>query len=157
MNAGRELDALVAEKVFGNKTRKVRYLDSYSYEEGHMLDPKYQKTNFSEALAEVMDEDEVLYGHFGCEGTGVRLNLVPHYSTEIEDAWKVVMQMAENPNPKLRTLTLRAYSYSRTYSSFNMEDWEGAANETEEGNGAHATPLAICLAALKALGVEIPA
>ena len=73
----------------------------------------------------------------------------PRYTTDISAAWQVVEKMREDPEPRLRTLRLVAYSYNRTYATF---DSSAEGDDWTEANGEHATPLAICLAALKAKG-----
>ena len=103
MEAGRKLDALIAEKVMGLIFRK---------KEGY---PKF-------------DDD------------------VPYYSTRIEDAWLVV--------EKLREMGAWINVSIGTHKMF----WEcrgiineGKDNEVRFINHAPTAPLAICLAALKAI------
>lgn len=78
------------------------------------------------------------------------------YSGSIAAAWEVVKKMQENPDPRFRTLRLVAYSYNRTYATFdsraNSFDDDDAWHEA---NGDDATPLAICLAALKSVGTPV--
>lgn len=71
----------------------------------------------------------------------------PHYSTDIAAAWEVVEKMRDHPDPRFRTLRLVAYSYNRTYATFDIEN----EDDWTEANGDHASPLAICRAALVAL------
>jgi hypothetical protein len=69
------------------------------------------------------------------------------YSTDIAAAWRIVERMRNHPDARFRTLRLVAYPYNRTYATFdalNEDDWV-------EANGEHATPTAICLAALAVL------
>lgn len=77
----------------------------------------------------------------------------PHYSTSIADAWTVVERMrTENFPARYRNLSLVSYCYNRTYATFDAEAFNDYTPETwAEANGEHATPLAICLASLKAL------
>jgi len=119
MNAGRELDALVAEKVM-----------------------------------------ELAVGHWGEKGTPEFEGMVawpikqnpmlgqfelPHYSTRIEDAWRVVEKLD----------LLFDYEIRRTMAGWQIgghwwyNDGEGGFNVYAE---APTAPLAICLAALKAVG-----
>lgn len=78
----------------------------------------------------------------------------PHYSTDMAAAWLVVEEMRAHPDVKYRNLSLVAYCYNRTYATFDAEALvEGYTPEKwAEANGEHATPLAICLAALLTLG-----
>lgn len=78
----------------------------------------------------------------------------PEFSTEIEDAWKVVEKMREHPDARYRTLFIVAYSYNRTYATFDAEARDDDKAWTE-ANGDNAAPMAICLAALKAHGVPV--
>ena len=111
MNAGRELDALIAEKVMG--------------------------------LAGVRDGKSWLYGdNWTYHKKGV-LCLVPHYSTQIADAWQVVEKMKEHGADEHNGITIM-YDENRWYVEFPLPSWEYAEAPT--------APLAICLAALKAVG-----
>jgi hypothetical protein len=77
---------------------------------------------------------------------------VPAYSTDLAAAWRIVERMRDHPDARFRTLRLVAYPYNRTYATFD------ALNEDEwtEANGEHATPTAICLAALATPGQTPP-
>lgn len=123
MKAGRELDALIAEKVMDWNWVNV----------------------FSNALMIVPPIGDKLRHTHKYVDKGIPDNM-PHYSTNIADAWRVVEKLQEN-------------------------DWEviieTRSNETEvKAKGrmggwidmygiAETAPLAICLAALKACGVII--
>lgn len=112
MKAGRELDALIAEKVFGLKIEWEHYAAG--------------------SRPMVIEED-------------VRGNkMAPHYSTQIADAWLVVEKMKTN-------------NYCFTlYDAYDPE-WAALFSPRDaELNLAEAAtaPLAICLSALKAVGVE---
>ena len=110
ITAGRELDALVAEKVMGADIELHRY-DDY-------------------------DTDYVFKspGHPKC--------LVPRFSTDIAAAWEVVvkLKMAVESDGSLWRAGTKLPGHGNLY-------WD----ETEEADTA---PLAICLAALKVLGVQ---
>lgn len=124
--AGRELDVLVAEKVFGF-TRIGTFDPTCDF-----------GANERGPINHVTD--------------GQRHFRLPLYSTDVAAAWLVVDHMSRHPEPEFRTLTLRAYSYGRTYAAFSYDAWEdGDSPLLVEANGEHATPLAICLAALAAL------
>lgn len=109
MNPGRELDALVAEKVMGWTGIENDNLDGTDWYAG--------SPPGSEGHAEV-----------------------PAFSTDISAAWEVV----EEVNRK------NVYGF-RLHNPGNGV-WEASWNVLAEGMSA---PLAICLAALKAVGVEV--
>lgn len=123
MEAGRELDALIAEKVMGFIAYKVQLV----------APPPRVRT---------MDELQ----HIG--------EPLPHYSTNIADAWEVVEKLGRwhgfdfmivMPDPE-QTFHLRTYEAG----------WYEATNDGPERrvvSDADTAPLAICLAALKAKGV----
>jgi len=108
MKAGRELDALVAEKVFG-------------------------WTGCAVSTGGVKQNFECLYGHDPSRPERDYW-FVPHYSTEIEPASRVILNMRER-------------------ESLHMIDPEIKMDH----HGPILLPHVICLVALKALGVEIPA
>jgi len=96
--AGRELDALVAEKVMRMAVTWVEFLDAYrwkdengrEYEKG---DPGY--VVLGKAPVEIMEEEQILYSEYDGE-PHVRLNTIPHYSTDIAAAWEVVGWLLAN-------------------------------------------------------------
>ncbi len=110
MKAGKELDALIAERVFG-----------------------YEAISFMGGYYSWRDK------------TGA---MVPdaRFSTDIRDAWEVVEKMRED-GWRCQLTTLPATSL--VCAEFNRYRWERWAFET-----ASTMPLAICRAALKALGVS---
>lgn len=76
---------------------------------------------------------------------------IPPYSTDISAAWEVIRHIAQDERVPVerRNLQLVAYCYNRTYAVFGVRVED--EDEWSEGNGEHSTPLAICLAALKAV------
>lgn len=117
LEAGRALDALVAEKIFG--ASKFRYID--------VVNGKEKET----------------FGEFpGDSIRGVRR--VPYFSTSIADAWLVV-EKVDNRNAvakKMGVLTMGLSRYDNGYT----------ARFFNSGATADTAPLAICLAALRAVG-----
>ena len=145
--ARRELDALVAEKVFGHTTRVVEYLQSYSWKDADRReyakdDP--DRVNLGMALVEVMEREQIMYEHYDERGFHVRLNCVPHYSTEIAAAWEVV----EKDDGW-------GYDWKVKRWVASSKPWSCTAERTADGQTFYAeamtAPLAICLAALKAV------
>lgn len=121
MEPGRELDALVAEKVMGLEITKIA--------NGHM---------------------------WFRDGVTLR-SPIPHYSTDIAAAWLVVEKMSsdgwiheitEHINDsqiKCAMFANRSGHYESYERSWDDEQW--AVSGT--------APHAICLAALKAVGIEV--
>ena len=72
------------------------------------------------------------------------------YSRDIAAAGELVEKMREHPDSLCRTFRIVAYPYHRTYATVDIEE---DSDDWTEANGDHATPLAICLAALKAVEV----
>ena len=130
--AGRELDALVAEQVFGvplppREDAPARY-SSFTHH-----------------------KSQLWFWHYGED----RWNPGP-FSGDIRFAWKVVKHMRESAAPRFKNLSLVAYCYNRTYATFDAEAFaEYDAATWSEANGEHATPLAICLAALQAVAAAL--
>lgn len=78
----------------------------------------------------------------------------PPYSTNILAAWQLVQFMKFQEQARYRSLQLVAYSYNRSYATFDGDAFDNYHIDTwVEANGPHATPTAICMAALDALGV----
>lgn len=132
MKPGRELDALVADQVMGLK-RTVRikgtvetttiYTDSPYFNDG-------------------VSEDDMM--KYYC--------LPLHYSTSIADAWQVVEKL-QCQGHDWKWFLLLEYD--------NVETWDCAFHKNSKSDGgdpdiwatADTAPHAICLAALKAMGV----
>lgn len=128
--AGKMLDAAIAETFFGYQWWKSRSTGRRCiYAPGR--NPEHMQTPSDKTEPLVTDWE--------------RGTWTPKYSTNMADAWRVVEAMREHPTPLMTNLRLVAYSYARTYATF---DHTADDNEWSEANGEHATPLAICLAAL---------
>ena len=116
MKAGRELDALIAEKVLG--------------------------------LSGVRDGKSWLYGDNWTHNKEGVLCLVPHYSTQIADAWLVVEKLHNDSVGIIRVSNGDGDSYDCDILPYLPKEMDGCSH-------AHITaeswPLAICLAALKAV------
>ena len=125
MKAGRELDALIAEKVMG----LTRHDESY----------------VAEGVGKVLR----FVWRDGC-GTCVYSGdmFLPHYSTNIADAWAVVEKLVNTPGPNGDHHSVQVdYSGDAVVVIDENEDWQVSAI-------AETAPLAICLAALKAVSQE---
>ena len=132
MPAGREMDALLAEKIMGYTLSELS-LPAY---------PKYK----------LFDIESGEFSGYVKE--------VPHYSTNIADAWEVVKRM---PIPfKLEKCWEKAYQIGPEGWSAcwcTDADCEGCNENSRCTNGddawAETAPLAICRYALKVAGVKI--
>lgn len=113
MEPGRELDALVAEKVFG-----------------YTLDYEFADLNFGGApcVKELRDQ----YDEWG---------LLPPYSVDMSDAWRVLEYMLEHAYTSTVWMCLPGVTCRIESGGIVMAQIE-----------ARTAPHAICLAALKAIG-----
>lgn len=110
MKAGRELDALIAEKVFGKTVDRSSHFDIY-YDNGPSI---------------------------------------PFYSTRIAGAWLVVEKLvADGMQPIVNYLNGQILAYDGWHCCI------AKGYEVYHSHGCETAPLAICLAALKACGVEV--
>lgn len=132
MKPGRELDLLIAQKVFGYG-RQI-----------NALGPSFltELPNNVHRDRPVVGADENLY-------------FLKKYSTDIAAAWEVVEKMIEeteqDKDPMVFTLDIhphRQLNWDADFTSVYMGGGHGYAN-------ADTAPLAICLAALKARGIEV--
>ena len=124
MKAGRELDALVAEKVMG----LTRHDESYVTE------------SIGKVLRFVWRD-----GCGDCVYSGDMF--LPRYSTNIADAWEVVEKLVSTPGPNGDHHSVQVdYSGDAVVVIDENEDWQVSAI-------ASTAPHAICLAALRAKGV----
>ncbi len=115
--AGRELDALVAEKVM---KLLVIYADG--------------ETDCVPVIQESIDTGRSL----------IRADLLPHYSADIAAAWEVFERFTgDGRHPLVRYDGLRPEGYP--YWTVAISGHRGDADTA---------PLAICLAALAAVGIE---
>lgn len=143
MKAGRELDALVAEKVMGIVMPAPWPADAPKL---NPIDPLHRAIAFARTNA-VLDAQDP-----------------KHYSTNIAAAWDVVEKMCPvgiNESgfcPQFELTTNKGCERSWTaqfYDRFGNAWWaKNKEGEIHFGHGETA-PLAICLAALAACGVKI--
>lgn len=135
MKAGRELDALVAEKVMGCKivwppSPLEAGLDQAEYERRRRLNP--DPTCGCEEGSHLFCADD----------GGARLM---QYSSSIEAAWEVVGKMTARPGFELDCQITPA-------TGSNGLEWYCNFGDSRHGEYGKTAPLAICLAALKAVG-----
>ena len=121
MKAGRELDALVAEKVMG---LRVKWATSYDGEP-HPVCP-----SLTDARAEDWEP-------------------CPWYSTDVADAWEVVERLRQ-----MDYVGLVVKAYPLGLKDQYVASVPGSTTAFAE---AQTAPHAICVAALKAVGAEVPA
>ena len=148
MKAGRELDARIAERVMGERIlwahaawSKEDWLSSHG--EG---EPTEQNTP-----AIVLDEDRR-------DGDPLpRYLIIPRYSTSIADAWSVVDTMERRGFwCEMRTPFMEPGGDDGYWAGFTPHSTSGWNGRPDHWTRAESLPLAICLAALKACGVEGP-
>jgi hypothetical protein len=113
-------------------------------EAGREIDKRIARTVFG-VTGEPWDQPPTEMSGFEDEPSP---NPLPRYSTDIAAAFLVVEKLREHPDPCSRNLRLVAWCYNRTYATF---DALAEGDAWTEANGEHATPLAICLAALAAI------
>lgn len=124
MEAGRELDALVAEKVMG--WRWISYNNN-----GFILVPPDQHSRMKPEY--VFQDKAGSREHAG----------LPRYSTDIAAAWEVVEKLHEIPGYEIIDIRLCSIGYAILAPM---------GNHMKSVSTAETAPLAICLAALKAVG-----
>lgn len=126
MKAGNDLDCLIAEKIFEWK------LVSEEVESGMPHHELYRTPS----------------------GRGFYHYQVPKFSSEIDAAWRVVEKFRRGFEGKasayIEVVVTDLPDYQDTYCKIVAPD------RKEVVMWAHEAPLAICLAALKAVGVEVP-
>lgn len=121
MKAGRELDALIAEKVMGLPEPDLK---------GHTIVPLPDSVR-SEAWSKI-----------------------PEYSTNIADAWLVVEKLKDKDlHFVFGTVVFDNLGGNRLTKNYGA--FFGALGERIEQIEAETAPLAICLASLKAIGVQV--
>lgn len=121
MQASRELDALVAEKVMGWTPRGPH--------------PIFASRVFA---------------------TGHSDTFAPYFSSDVLAAWQVVQKMRElGWWMRLQSpFESDDSTWNAGFTAHSCTGWNGRPDHSGQGDTA---PLAICLASLKALGVELPA
>lgn len=132
LEAGRELDKLVAEKVMGIETEWYHYEPKGCYR-------LVKKGCATDAWTAAMRESSI-----------------PDYSTNISDAWKVIEHLAREPYAwEINTIN------ATDGLMWDATIWGGDADEDEDdyadiieiySSVAPAAPLAICRAALEFAG-----
>jgi hypothetical protein len=128
----REIDALVAEKVMGCKVKV------YEYGHGEVL--------FCECGNGQHSTDEERHDDRRIPGDPYELM---HFSSDIAAAWLVVEEVTNRIGSQ----------YVAVQHCFvnDDDDWGWSVTLGDVQAQAATVPLAICLAALKAVGVEVPA
>lgn len=136
LQAGRELDALIAEKVFGMVVRRIKP-DWYPYEVTLFFHPAYP-----DEIVYSCDENAsnaMMYRN-GKDASDGAAPVLPNYSDDIASAWEVVEKMAQSYDFYLRFVS----AWTAEFITIGGGEIDSADSET--------APEAICLAALRAIG-----
>jgi len=124
MEAGKQLDALVAEKIFGYKVFRRDYVDGARF--------------------------------FFEDTDGAPTYLYMNYSTDIAAAWEVVEKLRELNNGSVLEFRLTWSGKEYGIPGFVFRIWESDLPHVDLlPFEAKTAPHAICLAALKAVGVNL--
>lgn len=135
MKPGRELDALVAEKVMGLVLQPITVVD---YKGVHT------------------EPGSVVKDYTAPDGRKCRsVKECPHYSTSIADAWLVVEKLQCQGHDGKWFFRLD-YDCVETWDCAFYKESTCDGGYPEQWATALTAPHAICLAALKAVGVEEP-
>lgn len=137
MKAGRELDALIAKEVMGLQNVGINLIQTDNFYRGH----------WEELLCYSPEPDTVGYQEE-----------VPHYSTDMNDAWKVVEYIRNNIDPLNRMWKPNISHEGEHFMwrcEFKLENDNAGDDTTYYCANAETAPLAICLAAIKTVVVEI--
>lgn len=134
MTAGRELDALIAEKVMGVEPMLSWQVMSLDERSSVFSGTKDECERWLESHAKLFPISAYAGYHVGA------WKHHPHYSTDIACAWQVV--------EKMRQLRYEFLLITVRSSEFEARFWSD--NPTCKAL-THAAPLAICLASLKAV------
>ena len=160
MEARRELDALVAEKVMGwrRMTEGELYGDRFDtvypsaaaagFDRSRLcsfwLNPA-QRNEYGEPMGMHLAEDDE-------DGYGPESEKRFAPSTDIAAAWEVVETLDARPD-HIKALGFRTFEISKDASGWYLATFHGLSCQA----GSTVAAEAICLAALKAVGAEVPA
>lgn len=143
----RELDARVAEKVMGWTYFKSKHGHwVVRRPDGETIEPYFGAPLFNSFSGEKYPERE---WHDGAD--------VPDYSTNIADAWDVVAIIGEDFYLRLNSPCTGCNVKTSSWECGRVIPGDSGHSEQEMLGEAETAPRAICLAALKAVGVEVPA
>lgn len=152
MEAGRELDALVAEKVMGWRRVGKSYHTKPAHRPsldhpGEWLDDYDAKGPHDFLIDPSSHLDDKRVAFCGCDSTAD----LPPYSTDISDAWLVVEKLRKT-HCCIKVYSDHEYIYECTMIKDPNDPHEGRQGIYRQATTA---PLAICLAALKAVGYQL--
>ncbi len=128
MKPGRELDALVAEKVMGFSRREPR-----TWPDGSLAGAGWRD-----------DENSTFYPDAS--------DMLPHFSSDIAAAWEVV-DLLERENYVVSVS--QSKKYFKTHQAAVQVQFKPYTDNLHDYAFGESAPHAICLAALKAKGVEV--
>lgn len=157
MKPGPELDALIAEKVMGWMWCRI---NTEAYPASFVVQEPYRGRRFLVAREHVTDDSTSGYARAtGAEPVvPTEAHVVPHYSTDIKEAWRVVRRIADSGTNTKRDFVLHFHPANEVDEE---EGWQAEFVEScndAMGSGCaegDTAPHAICLAALRAMNVEV--
>lgn len=129
---GRSLDVLIAENIFREKVYEV-----------NLGNKKYPRMAFC------YTKNPTFYDDCG-ETKYWEENFVPNYSADIKEAWKIVKHLN---GPKMAFSLATCWDQMKTFKY--IAKWEFWGKPHFEFAMDKSAPKAICLASLKALGIEV--
>lgn len=136
------MDARIAEKVMG--WNAPNHADTVSFKEERRKQGSFTPANIRE-----------FWLGFNQDGTRA-LFLLPHYSTDIADAWQIVEKWIEDNNHDIFIEYWRDNEWFVAGKNILDKPREPQACCDGRKTGKMSAPLAICRAALKEAGVELP-
>lgn len=139
MPAGREMDALVAEKAMGCAVK-------FGYRRGDV--------NLEGTEKEPYCYCERRSHYSDCRGETDRFPNIPNYSTDIAAAWEVLEKafpVVEGQRSGFFAIAFFSDGYKTTFVNEDQEVMSGAYSGKVRLSQAPTAPLAICRAALKAV------
>jgi len=149
MPAGREMDALVAEKVMGKTVFWRKVLESYSWDHEKK---KADTPNYEQVPVEDLGGAAVAYWDVGCEYQ-YKLPIIKHYSANIAAAWEVVEKMRLTGREGYWRYGVEITMFPSLVEVRLWTHGFGVGKKGAQVTRAETAPLAICRAALKAVGV----
>jgi len=148
---GREIDALVAEKIMDGKW--IRYYQA-DYEDPDSPDGKvHALIVVGKDLEDFLSQDNYVEDTGECKRDGY--NWIKEYSSDISYAWEVLEKVTGKESfAEIHRILHRNFGEEEVTVSYSVTIMR--KGEDVHIYGIKLAPMAICLAALAALNIEIP-